>query len=273
MKKYTLNNLDCADCALKIENGLSRLDSVESVSISFATASMHIETESMDEVVAAIRHIEPDVEVADVPSGSGEDETRPGILKGLLPIGISVVVFVLGMVFKGPLHDTAYSYGEYFVFVAAYLLSGWRVLATAGKNIIKGSNYIDVLSRVKTVVFDKTGTLTRGHFKVTGIVVKNGFSREETLKYAALAESHSNHPLAESIKEAYGRAIDAAAVEDYQEISGHGIRAVVLNTPVIVGNDRLLHLENIPHGNLRSAPDCCPRGRRFDVRRLYRGQR
>ncbi len=490
MKKYSLNNLDCADCALKIENGLSRLDSVESVSINFATASMHIETESMDKVVAAIRHLEPDVEVADVPSGPGEDEAGPGVLKNLLPIGISVVIFVLGMVFKKSLHNTAYSYGEYLVFIAAYLSSGWGVLATAGKNIIKGkifdehflmtiatlgaiaihalpeaagvmiffkvgeffehlalvrsrklikslleikpdyanlkkgsnyvkvdpemvnvgdtilvkpgervpldgkvvsgrsqvdtsaltgesvprslekgdivlsgmivksgsltivvtrsfqessvskildlvenaihnkaetekfittfaryytpivvflalsvailppllisgagfaewiyralvilviscpcalvisiplgyfggiggasargilikgSNYIDILSRVNTVVFDKTGTLTRGNFKVTDIVVKNGFSREDTLKYAALAESHSNHPLAESIKEAYGRAIDPAAVEDYQEISGLGIKAVVLNTPVVVGNDRLLHLENIPH--------------------------
>ena len=490
MKKYMLNNLDCADCALKLENGLSKLNSVESVAINFATATMQIETESMDEVLAAIRHIEPEVEVADVPSGSLGVEARPEVLKNLLPIGISVVAIVLGMVFKKPLHDTAYSYGEYLVFIPAYLLSGWGVLATAGKNIIKGkifdehflmtiatlgaiaihalpeaagvmiffkvgeffehlalarsrksikslleikpdyanlkkgsnyvkvdpdmvnvgdtilvkpgervpldgevisgrsqvdtsaltgesvprslekgdivlsgmivksgsltigvtrsfqessvsiildlvenaihkkaetekfittfaryytpivvalalsvailppllisgagfaewiyralvilviscpcalvisiplgyfggigaasargilikgSNYIDVLSRVKTVVFDKTGTLTRGNFKVTDIVVNNGFSREETLKYAALAESHSNHPLAESIKKAYGRAIDPAAVEDYQEISGLGIKAFVLNTPVIVGNDRLLHLENIPH--------------------------
>ena len=113
--------------------------------------------------------------------------------------------------------------------------------------LIKGSNYIDAMAKIKTVVFDKTGTLTKGVFKVTEVAVKNNFEREEILKYAALAESHSNHPIADSIKEAYGQKIDGAAVKDYREISGYGIKASVSGKAVLVGNDRLLHREQIAH--------------------------
>jgi Cd2+/Zn2+-exporting ATPase len=113
--------------------------------------------------------------------------------------------------------------------------------------LIKGSNFIDALSKIKTVVFDKTGTLTKGTFKVIDVIAKNGFHREEILKYAAYAESHSNHPIAVSIREAYGHTIHPSSVGEYQEIPGHGIKAKVENRSVFVGNDRLLHGEKIAH--------------------------
>lgn len=113
--------------------------------------------------------------------------------------------------------------------------------------LVKGSTFLDALTAVKTVVFDKTGTLTQGVFKVTQVVTKNGFSKSELLTLAAKAESHSNHLVAQSIREAYGQSIDDAEVTDYEEIAGHGIRAVVQNQVIIAGNDRLLHRENIDH--------------------------
>ncbi|WP_337884432.1 heavy metal translocating P-type ATPase [Fischerella thermalis] len=113
--------------------------------------------------------------------------------------------------------------------------------------LVKGSAFLDALTTVRTVVFDKTGTLTKGVFKVTQIVTKNGFSESELLSLAAKAEAHSNHPVAQSIREAYGQPVDDANVTDYEEIAGHGIRAKVNNQIVLAGNDRLLHRENIDH--------------------------
>ncbi|HID07984.1 MAG TPA: cadmium-translocating P-type ATPase [Armatimonadetes bacterium] len=113
--------------------------------------------------------------------------------------------------------------------------------------LVKGSNFLDALAILKTVVFDKTGTLTKGVFKVTEIVPKNGFTESELLRIAAEAESQSNHPIAQSILEAYGEPIGHTIVEDYKEIAGHGIQAKVRNRIVLVGNDRLLHLKNIEH--------------------------
>ena len=113
--------------------------------------------------------------------------------------------------------------------------------------LVKGSTFLDALTKVKTVVFDKTGTLTKGVFKVAQIVPKNGFNQDELLQLAAEVESHSNHPVAESIREAYGKKIDDSQIEAYEEIAGHGIRALVRNQLVIAGNDRLLHRENISH--------------------------
>ncbi|MGE5680198.1 MAG: heavy metal translocating P-type ATPase, partial [Bacillota bacterium] len=113
--------------------------------------------------------------------------------------------------------------------------------------LVKGSNFLDVLTQVKTVVFDKTGTLTKGVFKVTEIVPKNGYGKEELLRLAAEAEQNSNHPVAQSIREAYGREITSRSIKDYQEIAGHGIIATVENKRLVAGNDRLLHREDITH--------------------------
>ena len=113
--------------------------------------------------------------------------------------------------------------------------------------LIKGANFLDVLTKVKTVVFDKTGTLTRGEFKVTQVVPRNGFSREALLHLAAEAEAQSNHPIAQSILEAYGQKVNLSSVEDYREVPGYGVRAKVEGRIVLAGNDRLLHKENIQH--------------------------
>ncbi|MGE5574007.1 MAG: heavy metal translocating P-type ATPase [Bacteroidota bacterium] len=113
--------------------------------------------------------------------------------------------------------------------------------------LVKGANSLDALTSLHTVVFDKTGTLTKGVFRVTGAQVRNGYSREELLELAAVAETNSAHPIAKSILEAYGRPVQADLVRDYQEISGHGVKAIVGGKEVIAGNDRLMHRENIDH--------------------------
>ncbi|MGI6777506.1 MAG: heavy metal translocating P-type ATPase [Acetivibrionales bacterium] len=109
--------------------------------------------------------------------------------------------------------------------------------------LVKGGNYLEALNSVKTVVFDKTGTLTKGVFRATEVVPANGFSREDLLKYTALAEAHSSHPIAKSILEAYGKPVDQSAIKSYEEIAGHGIKAVIEGKVVLAGNDRLLHID------------------------------
>lgn len=113
--------------------------------------------------------------------------------------------------------------------------------------LVKGSNFLDALTQVKTVVFDKTGTLTKGEFKVTEIVTFNGFSKEEISEYAAYAEYNSNHPIAKSILESNKRDIDNSRIGKVEEISGHGIKAYIDKKEIFVGNDKLLHKENIVH--------------------------
>lgn len=113
--------------------------------------------------------------------------------------------------------------------------------------LVKGSNYLEGLNNLHTVVWDKTGTLTKGVFRVTRIVTRNGFSEDEVLKFAAWAESHSNHPIAKSIIEAYKGKIEDSSVGEYEEISGFGIKANVEGHSVYVGNDKLLHLNNVEH--------------------------
>jgi Cd2+/Zn2+-exporting ATPase len=115
--------------------------------------------------------------------------------------------------------------------------------------LVKGSNYLDALTEVKTVIFDKTGTLTKGVFKVTDIVPKNGFSKDELLNYAAAAESNSNHPIAQAIIEAYGKEINLSSAGKIEEIAGQGVKANLKDGIIIAGNDRLLHSENIAHDN------------------------
>ena len=105
--------------------------------------------------------------------------------------------------------------------------------------LIKGSNYLETLSKTKTVVFDKTGTLTQGVFDVTG-VHHNQLPREKVLEYAALAECASSHPISKSLQRAYGGHIDRDRVTDIQEFSGNGVVAKVDGVTVVVGNDKLM---------------------------------
>lgn len=117
--------------------------------------------------------------------------------------------------------------------------------------LLKGSQYIDALAAVKTVVFDKTGTLTRGVFEVKDIFPSNGYSPDQLLEYAATAEQYSNHPIARSIVaefEKRGRKAGVRDVDRHTDLPGNGIRVEVDETCILVGNDRLMHKENIDHG-------------------------
>jgi Cd2+/Zn2+-exporting ATPase len=489
MAEYYLENLDCAECGLEIEEGLQKLHSVKEASVNFALSKLFIETSDTQKVLQTIHKINPDVTVKET-MGAPSEKSPFGKKRELVIIGTSLLLFLSGLIFRQKLSDLPYSSGEYAIFLTAYLLSGWRVLARAGKNLlhgrifdeyflmscatigallihelpeavgvmiffqvgeffqdlsldrsrrsikslldirprtahlktasgiadvlpervnigdtiaikpgekvpldgivtggssqidtspitgepvpkrvrigdeviagtinksgfisvevsrffkdssiskilhlvetsmekktrterfisrfakvyapvvvgaavlvallppllldgalfsdwiyralvllviscpcalvvsiplgyfggigrasrdgilIKGSNYLDALNTVTTVIFDKTGTLTEGVFKVTELVPDNGFTREELLQWAAEAESSSDHPIAKSISEAYGKPVDVSLVENYVERGGEGIQAQVSGKSVIVGNDRLLHTNNITH--------------------------
>ncbi|MFJ8356209.1 heavy metal translocating P-type ATPase [Bacillus paramycoides] len=111
--------------------------------------------------------------------------------------------------------------------------------------LVKGSNYLEALNDVKYIVFDKTGTLTKGVFKVTKMEPSEGTTSEELLEYAAFAEVYSNHPIAQSIRTAYGKSIDENSIEDYSEISGHGTVVKVKGKEIFAGNAKLMRKENI----------------------------
>ena len=117
--------------------------------------------------------------------------------------------------------------------------------------LIKGSNYLETLSKVKTIVFDKTGTLTKGVFEVDGIH-HNQLEDEKILEFAALAESASSHPISKSLQRAYGKEIDRTRVSNIQEISGNGVIALVDNHKVAVGNNKLMRSLNIAYVNCHS---------------------
>ncbi len=112
--------------------------------------------------------------------------------------------------------------------------------------LVKGSNYLEILSQTKVVVFDKTGTLTQGVFEVNGIH-HNELEDAKLIEYAALAESASSHPISKSLQRAYGKELDRARVSDIQEISGNGIIAKVDGAEVAAGNDKLMKRLGIPH--------------------------
>ena len=116
--------------------------------------------------------------------------------------------------------------------------------------LIKGSNYLELLSKVDTVVFDKTGTLTSGSFKVVAIHPEKGVDADYVLSHAAHAEAFSDHPIAVSLREAYAGQIDHARIAEAKEESGHGVSALVDERLVLVGNDKLMAL----HGG--SWQDC-----------------
>ena len=116
---------------------------------------------------------------------------------------------------------------------------------------MKGSNYLETLSKTKCVVFDKTGTLTRGVFEVNGIH-HSPMEDEKLLEYAALAESASSHPISKSIRTAYGKEIDRSRVTDIQEISGNGVTALVDGIPVAAGNEKLMEKLGIAYHDCHS---------------------
>lgn len=136
-------------------------------------------------------------------------------------------------------------------FVISVPLGYFGGIGGASRNgiLIKGANYIDALKEVTTVVVDKTGTLTKGVFRVTETVPRNGFDADRLLLLAAHAEAHSTHPIARSIRDAYGAGLDADAVSDVREEKGYGVIARLSGQTIMAGSDRLLHREGIEHSD------------------------
>ena len=112
--------------------------------------------------------------------------------------------------------------------------------------LVKGGNYLEALARTETVVFDKTGTLTQGVFTVTAVSPAPGFTKEQLVETATLAESFSDHPISLSLRAAWGGAADVSRVSDVEEIAGHGVLAQVDGHSTAVGNHRLMERQGIP---------------------------
>jgi Zn2+/Cd2+-exporting ATPase len=116
--------------------------------------------------------------------------------------------------------------------------------------LVKGSNFLDALSAVKTVVFDKTGTLTQGRFEVQKVVSQNGFGEQQLLEFAGLAEMHSNHPIAKSIVRRLsetGVTLDSRSVAEHVDLPGRGVQANIQGHEILVGSDGLLHHKRVAH--------------------------
>lgn len=111
--------------------------------------------------------------------------------------------------------------------------------------LVKGANYLEALSHVKSIAFDKTGTLTKGVFTVTEVKAFGKYSKDDIIKYAAMAESKSSHPIAKSIVEY--TPVQEYNLKDYEEISGRGIKVSIEDKEIMIGNDSLLHFANISH--------------------------
>jgi len=113
--------------------------------------------------------------------------------------------------------------------------------------LVKGGNYIEALANLDIVVFDKTGTLTEGVFRVTKLQTANGHSEDELMEYAAYAEAFSNHPIALSIRSAYGREIDKTQLSEYREIAGHGVSVLANGKVILAGSDKLMKQAGITY--------------------------
>ena len=155
-----------------------------------------------------------------------------------------VVRLILGM-------GAQWSEWIYRALVISIPLSFFAGIGGASKEgvLVKGSNYLEELSRTKTVVFDKTGTLTQGVFEVSGVHHPQ-IAKEKILEYAALAECASSHPISKSLQKAYGQEMDRSRVSDIEEIGGEGVKAVVDGVPVAAGNGKLMRRMGL------EAPEC-----------------
>lgn len=137
VNKYRLTNLDCASCAAELEEHVQQLPGVRYASLNFATATLHLDADNIATVEKAIRRVEPNVEVH--PEGEAAEERGFDAWSQLVGIGVAVLLFVLGLIFNQELHETPYSLGEYLVFGSAYLLTGWGVLTSAARNLLRRS--------------------------------------------------------------------------------------------------------------------------------------
>lgn len=172
----------------------------------------------------------------------------PAVCYGALALAVlPPVVRIVLLGEPGAWHDWIYRALTFLVIscpcalVVSIPLSFFAGLGGASREgvLVKGSNYLEALSRAKVVVFDKTGTLTRGVFEVSG-VHHNETERQKLLEYAALTECASPHPIGKSLQRAYGKPIERERVTDIQEISGCGVLAKVDGVQTAVGNDKLM---------------------------------
>ncbi len=161
-------------------------------------------------------------------------------------VGLAALVMLIPSIITGDVRTWIYRGLMFLVvscpcaLVVSVPLSFFAGIGCASKNgiLVKGSNYLEALSKLDSVVFDKTGTLTKGEFKVTEIAAKG--DREELLKTAAYCEYYSSHPIAKSIKAEYGQPIPEAEISNYKEIAGMGISAEINGKTVLLGNERLI---------------------------------
>lgn len=179
----------------------------------------------------------------------------------------AIVVAATAIAFVPPLIITETSFSEWIYRALVFLvvscpcalvisipLSFFGGIGGASRNgvLVKGGNYLEGLTRAEIVVFDKTGTLTKGVFKVTEIKPKSNISKSELLKYAALAESYSNHPIAISILKAYGKTINKGEIRDYEEILGQGVKVKLKDKEILVGNRKMMIKQNIIYNKIES---------------------
>jgi len=179
----------------------------------------------------------------------------------------AVVFAALALAILPPLFISGATFSEWIYRALAFLvvscpcalvvsipLGFFGGIGGASKNgiLVKGGNYLEALNNVEVVVFDKTGTLTKGVFKVTEIHPQGNVTRDELITYAAFAESFSNHPIATSIVKAYSKEIANDSIENYEEVSGHGVKATVLGKEVLAGNYKLMSKENISYAQVET---------------------
>ena len=128
-------------------------------------------------------------------------------------------------------------------------LSFFAGIGRASKSgiLVKGACYIESLAKPYAIVFDKTGTLTKGTFSVTNVIVADGVAKQDLLRLAAFAENYSNHPIAQSLKAAYGKVIEADRISDVVEVAGNGVKATVDGAEVLVGNNKLMEKYSISY--------------------------
>lgn len=170
-------------------------------------------------------------------------------------VGLAALIALIPPIFVGNFNNWIYNALTFLVIscpcaiVLSVPLSYFCSIGKSAKKgiLIKGSNYLEAISNVKTIVFDKTGTITTGNFKVTNIKPADGFTKEQLLKYAALAEKNSTHPLAKSICNEYKKIeqIDSHKLMDFEEKTAFGVVAKYSDKKILVGSSKMMTLHNI----------------------------
>ena len=173
-----------------------------------------------------------------------------------------VVVLALMLAFIPPIFEGFQNLGEWVKRALVFLVTScpcaivlsvplgyFAGIGKAGKEgvLIKGSNYLDILTKANTMVLDKTGTITKGNFEVSKIILAEEIKEEELLEIAAVAESMSNHPIAKSIINRVNKKVNQEEIEEYKEIAGMGIKAKYHGEEIVAGNAKLLEKEEIKY--------------------------